>query len=94
MERNGDLVIDKIEMMTAGPEAAESGLLGFIRCRLNGRLQLAGIALRKTRDGRHTLSFPARTDGAGEQHFYLRPMDDQTRIEIERQVFEALGLAA
>lgn len=94
MERNGELRIDKIEMQTAGPEAAESGLLGFVKCRLNGRLQLAGIALRRTRDGRPTLSFPAKTDAAGVRQFVIRPMDDRTRREIEAQVFRALGLAA
>jgi hypothetical protein len=94
MHVNGELVIDKIEIKTTDPEAAETGLLGWITCRLNGRLQLDGLALRKTLDGRHTLSFPARRDGAGRQRFYLRPLDDATREAIEQQVFKALGIAA
>jgi len=94
MPRDGELRIDKIELTTAGPELAETGLLGWVRCRLNGVLQLSCIALRRTRDGRHVLSFPARTDAAGERHFIVRPLDDRTRIEIERQVFAALGLVA
>ena len=89
-----EIKIDRIELVTAGPEAAESGFLGWIRCRLNRSLLLDGIALRRTRDGRPSLSFPARRDGAGRQRFYLRPQDDEAREEIEYQIFVALGLAA
>ena len=87
-----DIKIDRIELKTAGRQAAETGLIGWISCRLNNRLQLDGITLRKTQDGRHVLSFPARRDAAGQQHFFVRPLDDNTRKEIERQVFARLGL--
>ncbi len=62
------------------------------KCRLNGMLQLDGIAVRKTQEGRFVLSFPARKDGAGNQHHYLRPIGDEVREEIEYQIFSALGL--
>ncbi|MBN1443004.1 MAG: hypothetical protein JXA90_09850 [Planctomycetes bacterium] len=88
------ITIDRIELKTAGPEAAETGLLGWISFRLNRRLQVDGVALRRTADGRPALSFPAKRDSAGNQRFFVRPLDDETRIEIERQVFAALGLAA
>ena len=92
MRPDEGLRIDRIGLTTAGPDAAKDGLLGWIRCRLNRRLQLDGITLRRTLDGRPTLSFPAKTDAAGNRRYYLRPMDDATRTEIERQVFEALAL--
>jgi hypothetical protein len=87
-----ELTIDRIELKTAGADAAETGLLGWISFRLNRRLHVDGVALRRTADGRPTLSFPARKDGAGRQRFYLRPLDDETREGIETQVFMALGL--
>jgi hypothetical protein len=60
---------------------------------LNGTLKIDGVTLRRTRDGRLTLSYPARRDRDGVEHFAIKPLGDQARVEIERQVFEALGLA-
>jgi DNA-binding cell septation regulator SpoVG len=94
MKAEKDIMIDRIELKTAGPEAAETGLLGWISFRLNRRLQVDGVALRRTIEGRHTLSFPARRDRAGNQRFYVRPLDDETREAIESQVLTALGILA
>lgn len=85
--------ITNVQFTSAHPDDVPTGLLGWIRCTLNGTIQLDGISLRRTRDGRPTLSFPARFDGAGRQHHYLKPMDDETRRGIERQVFKALSIA-
>jgi len=84
--------IDNVHFQAANSTYAASGLLGWISATLNNSLQLDGLALRKTRDGRFVLSFPARTDGAGRQHHYLRPLNDDTRRIIERQVFAALAI--
>lgn len=68
------------------------GLLGWISCVLNASLRLDGIALRMTREGRRTLAFPARRDRRGVDHPILRPVNDEARREIERQVLDALGM--
>jgi len=86
------LRIANVRFTAAKATAIESGLIGWVSCILNNSLQLDGLALRRTRSGRPVLSFPSRLDSAGRQHFYLRPLDDRTRREIERQVFEALGM--
>ena len=67
-----------------------TGLLGWVRFRLDGRLQLDGVAVRRTRGGELALSFPARVDRHGRRHPYIRPLNDVTRKEIERQVFRQL----
>lgn len=87
-----EIRIDKIELKTATTEDAARGLLGFLSFRVNKALQLSGIALRRTRGGRPILSFPAKQDAHGQQHFFIRPLDDETREEIEYQVFSALGI--
>ena len=83
--------ITNIQFTAADRNDLETGLLGWISCILDGRLQLDGISLRRTRDGRQTLSFPARRDGIGRQRYFYRPLDNHTREQIERQVFDALG---
>ena len=50
------------------------------------------LSLRRTQAGRLALSFPARRDGSGREHFYIRPIDDDARREIENAVFTALRL--
>lgn len=84
--------ITRVRYTAASADEAETGLLGFISCVLNGALRLDGITLRRTANGRHALSFPGHRDGGGYQHFYIEPLNDRVRCEIEHQIFRALGL--
>ena len=67
-----------------------AGLIGYVSVEFGG-LVLDGIVVRKTTDGRFTLSFPARTDRAGRKHPYIRPVSDQVRKEIEDELLWQLG---
>ena len=86
------VTISNIRFVAAGPDDVATGLLGYVSAVLNGALRLDGLALRRTAEGRLTLSFPFRRDHAGNQCFYLRPLNDIARQEIEHQVFQALVL--
>lgn len=66
------------------------GLLGYVRCVLNGSVVLDGITVRRTLDGRLTLSFPR---GRG-QRPPVRPLDDEARRALERGILGAIGLGA
>ncbi|MCP4039712.1 MAG: hypothetical protein GY733_22400 [bacterium] len=69
-----------------------SGLLGWVACTVAGLLRVDGIAVRRTLDGRVALAFPCRKDGRGRKHYVVRPVDDEGRVTIERQVLAQLGL--
>ena len=84
--------ITDVRFTSANSVQAEKGLLGWVSCTLNSSIRLSSIALRRTSDGRFALSFPARKDSGGNKHSYIRPLDDETRRDIERQIFTALGL--
>ena len=84
--------ISNVHFTAAPPTDTERGLLGWVSCSLNGNLRLDGLGLRRSVGGRHVLSFPARRDSQGRQRFFLRPLDDAARREIEHQVFQALGI--
>ncbi len=84
--------IGNVRFTASSPKENESGLVGWVSCSVNGGLHLDGLALRRTADDRLMLSFPARRDGSGRQHFYVRPLDERTRREIESQIFRALNL--
>ena len=81
-----------VAFTSAPPHKQERGLLGWLSLEI-GPLLLDGVALRQTRRGRPTLSFPVRRDRAGRDHAIVRPIDRTARAAIEREVLAALGLA-
>lgn len=84
------IAITDVVLTVAPPHLQETGLRGWIRCTLNGALVLDGISLRRTADGRQAISFPARTDANGRQHFFIRPTGDGMRREIEARILGPL----
>lgn len=86
------LEVKGITFTPAGRLERDRGLLGWVSATLDGRLRVDGIAVRRTRRGRLTLSWPCRDDRHGQRHYLLRPIDDVARREIERQIFEALAV--
>ena len=85
-----ELLISNVQLKSAQISNAESGLLGWVSCSINGSLRLDGIAVRRTAGGRLALSFPARTDSRGGRHPIVRPLDDEIRRAIEAAVLGAL----
>ena len=66
------------------------GLVGFLSFFV-GDLVIDNVTLRRTLDGRYTLSWPARTDRHGKKHSSIRPVSDEVRRRIERQIFAELA---
>ena len=89
--RSPRLAPSSVKFTPACASDERRGLLGFVSCTL-GALVLDGITLRRTREGRLTLSFPARRGRTGEQHAYIRPVDDSARRDIERGILAAIDL--
>ena len=84
-------LVSSVRFTPARPPHQATGLLGWVSCTL-GVVRVDGIALRRTRTGRLTLSFPARRGRGGEQHAYVRPLDDRARLAIEHEVFAAIDI--
>ena len=87
----GEAKVSRVGFVPAGEGDVLNGHLGYVSFLLAGRVRVDGVTLRRTADGRLTLTFPARRDRHGGEHPYVRPIDDATRVAIERAVFEALG---
>ena len=75
----------------ASETKAATGLLGYTSFLIDGRIRVDGVRVRRTREGRLTLSFPTHEDHNGRKHSIVHPVDDETRVAIERAVFAALG---
>lgn len=83
----------RIRTWTRASEAdSPTGLLGYLSL-VCGPWILDGITVRRTADGRMTLSFPERRDGQGRRHPFIRPADDAARQAIEKAVFGAATVA-
>ena len=81
--------IRDVRFSAASQDDMRRGLLGYVALTA-GAFQLDGIAVRRERSGRVSLSFPKRRDGRGRQHALIRPLDDAVRREIEREVLAVL----
>ena len=88
------VVISEVRLTAASVADRAAGLLGYLSLTVNDALRLDGLTLRRTLAGTVTVSYPARTDSAGERHAYVRPLDDAMRRAIDAQVLAALGLSA
>ena len=87
-----DMVVSNVKLVAAPRAQQELGMLGYVSFELDGMLGLDGVTLRKTRDGRLTLSYPARRDGRGVDHPLVRPLSHRAMKVIESQVLCSLGL--
>ncbi len=84
------LRVSEVRFSPATRADRAAGLMGWITFVLNGALKIDSVTLRRTRDGRLTLSYPSRRDRRGHEHFVIAPLGDEARVEIEKQVLAAL----
>ena len=89
----GGILITKVKLLPSSPEARSRGLLGWVSFNLLGMIGISGIKLRRTRGGRHTLSYPCHRDHAQRVHELVWPLTEEARIMIEDLVFRALEIA-
>ena len=84
-------VVTEVRPTPAPARLLPTGLLGWVSFVLDPGIQLECVAVRRTQTGRLTLSYPAKDDGWGKRWTFVRPIDNATRREIERQVLAQLG---
>jgi hypothetical protein len=86
-----EIEVSEIRFHAATPVDMEGGLRGWTSFVLNGAVRIDGVAVRRSAKNRLFLSFPMRRASGRRKHFYVRPLDDQARREIEGQVLGALN---
>ncbi|MBI5853040.1 MAG: septation protein SpoVG family protein [Planctomycetes bacterium] len=82
-----------VRFTSASGRDVESGLIGWVSFTIGGLLLIDAVTLRRTREGRLTLSYPCRRDRNGVDHPLARPINDGCRRQLEAAVFKALGIA-
>jgi hypothetical protein len=86
------LRLSQLRFTPAASRFRASGLLGWLSFVLHGVLRVDGVAVRRTRDGRLSLSFPERVAHDGKRHPIVRPLDDRSRAAVENAVIAALEI--
>jgi hypothetical protein len=82
--------VTQVRFTSSLPHECWAGLLGWVTFLMNG-VFMDGVAVRRTWEGRLTLSFPIHKHRNGREHHCFRPTNDPTRLAIERQVFAAIA---
>ena len=84
------LTISGLRFSPATRDDSARGLLGFTSFLLNDAVRIDGVGVRRTAQGRLTLSWPAREDAAGKRHPLVHPIHHAARLDLEGQVLAAL----
>ena len=86
----GHFEVSEVRAKWCSADGQADGAVAHLGITINGGLRIdEGLYLRRTADGRLTMSFPARIRGSLKR-FFVRPLDDATRLEIEEQVIAEL----
>ena len=88
----GSFVVTEARLTRAPAIDQAQGLIGYLKVVLSGGLALDGLTLRRTRDGRLTVSFPSRRDAAGRERFFIRPITNQAQLDVEAQILVLLDI--
>jgi hypothetical protein len=84
-----NLTVSEVRFLKAPAQYRAGGLLGWTTCVVDNGLGVA-LGVRRTADGRLSLSFPGRLDRQGRVHNSTWPIDQATRDAFEARVFEEL----
>lgn len=89
--RRSKLVTD-VRFTQASPSEVRQGLVGYLSFVVGNAIRVDGVTLRMTAAQRPALSYPCRTDKRGHKHPLAKAADADSRIQIESEVFAALGI--
>jgi hypothetical protein len=81
--------VSDVRFVEASAHDVSRGLLGWVAFSIEG-LRIDAVAVRRTRAGHVTLSWPAHRDRWGTRHYTIRPLDGASRVELEAQISRAL----
>jgi hypothetical protein len=82
------LPVSVIAVAIATPAQEQEGLLGWCQIEV-GPLRLAGLAIRRRRDGTITMTFPSRKDQNGDLHRQITALDPDLDGRIRAAVIAA-----
>lgn len=86
------LRIRKAEVRRASESDQRQGVLGFVTLDLHSGLRLEGLVVRRSAGGRVYVSYPAKPGRDGRREYLFRPVDEEARRRLEREILDQLKL--
>jgi len=86
-----DSITSEMQFNEAKPAQKEKGLLGWVSFNVFDMFRFNALAVKQSREGVASLSYPANTSAAGKQYHYIRPLNDSVRLKVEAEVLGQLG---
>ncbi len=80
--------ITNVVITRSSPGDRKAGLLAFVACTY-GEIEIDGIAVRRTLDGKLVVTFPAKRRGDCGRRFFVAPRSTPVRQEFERAILTA-----
>ena len=77
--------ISEIRITAASPADRDAGLIAFVSCTY-GEIEIDGIAIRKTVDGRIIVTFPARQWTGCRRKYFITPRSVPVRRAFEEAI--------
>ena len=85
-DRGLDVSEVKIRLVDGG----SGGLVGWASCVVGGALYLNNIAIRRSREGRTILTFPAKRSKRDQKYFFFNPISREAKAAFEDAILGKL----
>lgn len=89
--RGTRIEITEVRFSASSSSDQARGMLGWIGFLIDGWLRVDAATLRRSRSGELYVAYPARSDAQGRQHYFLHPISDTARREVQCQVLKAIA---
>ncbi len=87
------MTITNITITPSSPADRDAGLLAFVRCSY-GDLELDGIVVRKTTDGRLLVTFPGKARNGCGRRYFITPRSSPVRLLFDKAILAAFREAS
>ncbi|MBL8857576.1 MAG: hypothetical protein JNL28_03605 [Planctomycetes bacterium] len=85
--------ISRIKLTPCGEADRARGLRAYVSFDVDGEWRFDGVTLRRTANGDHRISFPARKSRGGAEFPHIVPLVNSRRQEIEDAILNHLAQA-
>lgn len=86
-----ETITSEMQFNEAKPAQKDKGLLGWVSFNVFEMFRFNALAVKQTREGVVSLSYPANISSRGKQYHYVRPLNDEVRLKVEAEILGQLG---
>ncbi len=79
------MTVTSIVITLGSPADQATGLLAFVSCTYGG-IEIDGLAIRRTTDGRIIVTFPAKSRNRCGRRYFVTPRSAPVRLEFETAI--------